>query len=118
MKYRTEEHRGAEAFAALEPAWIDLVSRATDTNASDLWPIMHGAWQVAQDYVVPRIFVVRDRDDRAVAILPLGATKAGYPPFTRTELLAIAPGLLDDNGLLLDEAHRGPETRGQRLESI
>ena len=106
MRYRTEEHRGPAAFAALEPEWNDLVSRAVDTNASDMWPIMHGAWQVAQDYVVPRIFVVRDRDDRAVAILPLGATKAGYPPFTRTELLAIAPGLLDDNGLLLDEAHR------------
>ena len=106
MRYRTEEHRGPAAFAALEPEWNDLVSRATDTSASDLWSIMHGAWQVAQDYVVPRIFVARDPDDRAVAILPLGTTIAGYPPFTRTELLSIAPGLLDDNGLLLDEAHR------------
>ena len=119
MKYRTEEHRGPDAFAALEPDWNSLVSRTAESTASDTWPVMYGAWQVARDYVAPRIFVVRAPDERAVAILPVGVTRAGYAPFTRTELLSIAPGLLDDNGLLLDEAHRdgvGPLVQAMLLQ--
>ena len=102
---RVDEHVGASAFEQLQVEWEDLADRAPDTTPFQTWRLARGAWRMNQDTVVPRVFAVRESGGRAVAILPIGMTRGGLRPLQHTEARSIAPGLLDDTGVLVDAAH-------------